>query len=253
MDIVFDKGSNEQPKGHALLYFRSTLDNNEVWVTYLVILPIMVDLSKYVPPFLLNQVGEMDGEHLSAFAFPPAPERLGDYSKLEEIAVERDDDLVYAGSINPDDMSSAMMLANEATEKYTALYSQIVGGIYANESNESSSSDESVNDVLYGLMSEEDKLGELTKLVGRLQFAVDGFDQNLIGEAEQEINILSKHLPKNHSIPKLLSAVKGSKAGAAELAELYLQRCYHLFQEEYRKLSDVEQRIGELEQAQSSE
>ena len=169
MDIVFDKGSNEQPKGHALLYFRSTLDNNEVWVTYLVILPIMVDLSKYVPPFLLNQVGEMDGEHLSAFAFPPAPERLGDYSKLEEIAVERDDDLVYAGSINPDDMSSAMMLANEATEKYTALYSQIVGGIYANESNESSSSDESVNDVLYGLMSEEDKLGELTKLVGRLE------------------------------------------------------------------------------------
>ena len=70
MDIVFDRGSKEEPKGHALLYFRSRSSLEEIWVTYTVILPITVDVTKYVPPFLMNQVGELGPKELSAFAFP---------------------------------------------------------------------------------------------------------------------------------------------------------------------------------------
>ena len=66
MDITFDRGSSDRPKGHALLYFRSSSDPDQIWVTYLVILPITVDVSKYVPPFLMNQVGEMGPKDLSA-------------------------------------------------------------------------------------------------------------------------------------------------------------------------------------------
>lgn len=75
MEIIFEKGSEEKPKGHALLYFRSSSDPEELWASYLVVLPIAVDLSKYVPPFLMNQVGELGPKELSAFAFPPAPEK----------------------------------------------------------------------------------------------------------------------------------------------------------------------------------
>ncbi|MCH8951700.1 MAG: helix-turn-helix domain-containing protein [Proteobacteria bacterium] len=110
MDVVFDRGSAEHPKGHALLYFRSNSDAQEVWVTYVVILPVSVDVSKYVPPFLIDQVAHMGPKELSAFAFPPAPERLGSYDDLESLAVARDDDILSAGSINPTDVPAAMML-----------------------------------------------------------------------------------------------------------------------------------------------
>ena len=78
MDIIFDRGSRDQPKGHALLYFRSDSDPDEVWVTYVVILPISVDVTKYVPPFLMDQVAQMGPKELSAFAFPPRPGAPGE-------------------------------------------------------------------------------------------------------------------------------------------------------------------------------
>ena len=46
MELVFDRGDRGSPKGHALLYFRSPDDPEAVWVTYIVILPITVDVSK---------------------------------------------------------------------------------------------------------------------------------------------------------------------------------------------------------------
>ena len=48
-----------------------------------------------------------------------------------------------------------------------------------------------INDVLYELMSDSDKLGELSKLIGRLRFAVDGSDDNLTEETESEIAIVA--------------------------------------------------------------
>ena len=75
MSVEYHRGDWVRPKGHAFIYLRNSLDHEEVWATYVVVLPITVDLSKYVPPFLMNQIGEMDAKDLSAFAFPPAPER----------------------------------------------------------------------------------------------------------------------------------------------------------------------------------
>ena len=85
MDVVYERGSREAPKGHALIYFRSSSDRDEVWVTYAVILPISVDVSKYVPPFLMNQLGDVGPKEMSAFAFPPAPEKLSGYGQIENL------------------------------------------------------------------------------------------------------------------------------------------------------------------------
>ena len=247
MDVGFDRGSAKQPKGHALLYFRSNVDAAEIWVTYVVILPVSVDVSKYVPPFLIDQVAHMGPKNLSAFAFPPAPERLGSYDDLERLAVARDDDILSAGSINPADVSAMMMAISEAVAWYSGIYGEIVGLITDEEEIEPAAdevdADLGINEVLYGLMSGVDKLGELAKLVGTLKFAVEGADESQIREAEEEMRLLAGHLPENHYVPKLIQAVKSTDSLSARLADLYLKRCFHLVQEDYSGLAQIEEEL----------
>ena len=57
MDLQFEMGDSENPRGHALVYFSDT-GTALYFASYVVLLPITVDVSKYVPPFLMNQVGE---------------------------------------------------------------------------------------------------------------------------------------------------------------------------------------------------
>ena len=253
MDIVFDKGSKENSKGHALLYFRSSSAHDEIWCTYLVVLPIAVDVSKYVPPFLMNQVGELGPKDLSAFAFPPAPEKVDSYGHLEELAAKRDDDVLFGGTINPTDVAAGMMSVNEAVQWYSEICS---------ESSATSrpaglpSPDEAaglgVNEVLYGLMSDVDKLSELTKLVGKVRYATEGSEKSLIQDAEVDINLLANHLPQDHQVQRLVEVAKYGGSRGQQLADLYLRRCYLLMQEEFSKLVQVEEEIRTLEAADPS-
>ena len=248
MELVFDRGDRGSPKGHALLYFRSPDDPEAVWVTYIVILPITVDVSKYVPPFLMNQVNELGPTDLSAFAFPPAPERLGSYSEMEAIAAQRDDDVLFAGATDATDVSASMVEINDAVQQYAEACSTIPGVIGpADTGQEADDGGLSVNETLYDLMSDSAKLSELTKLVGRLRYAVEGGEENLISETEVEIDLLSGYLPPNHDVPLLIAAVKSNEARSANLADLYLQRCFHLVHEEYAQVGETEDRIRRLE------
>ena len=77
MEIQFDRGDRDKPRGHALLYFRNKSDPDEVWVTYVVIMPISVDISKYVPPFLMNQVGDLNPRIYRHSHFLRLPNYLG--------------------------------------------------------------------------------------------------------------------------------------------------------------------------------
>ena len=248
MDIVFEKGSKDEAKGHALLYFKSSAEPDAVWATYLVILPINVDVSKYVPPFLMNQMGELGTKDLSAFAFPPAPEKLPTLDALLKMADARHDDVLYGGIVNMSDISISMMATNEAVQQYAGMCSHVVGAAES-ATPEDDGADEGfgVNEVLYGLMSDSDRLTELTKLVGRLRFAVEGSEDSLIQESEGEIKLLAGHLPENHNISRLVEAVKSSADRDARLADLYLQRCFHLTHEAYGKLGEVEAEIRSIE------
>ena len=251
MDIVFERGSQEKPKGHALLYFRGSSDPEELWATYLVMLPIAVDVSKYVPPFLMNQVGEVGPKDLSAFAFPPAPERVDGYRRLEELAAIRDDDILFGGTINPTDVPSAMMSVSEAVQRYAESYSKLqLSYDLADSTAGRGSQGVGVNEVLYGLMSDGDRLSELTKLVGKLRYAVEGGEETMTEEAEAEINLLARHLPENHRVDKLIGAAKAGDSRGARLADLCLRRCFHLVREEYVKLGQVEAEIKALEAAE---
>ena len=244
MDLIFEKGDSLNPKGHALIYFRSNLDNDLVAATYIVVLPISVEISKYVPPFLMSQVGNMDEQNLSAFAFPPIPEEMQNENEINNLADMRKDDLLYGGEINLTNPTECMEKINDLVGKYTSLYNTTA--IETNKDQSESDSGTPINDVLYQLMSPDDKLSELTRLVGKLRFGVEGKDESAIKYSENELIILSTHFPPNHNVEKLISAIKSGDKQSHELADLYVKRCYSLINEQYDQLTELEAKIDNL-------
>ena len=251
MDFTFEKGSEQSPRGHALVYFHNSQDASELLATYMIVFPIRTDVSKYVPPFLLNQIGEVGANELSAFAFPPAPEPMDDFEDIEKLAKAREDDIIYGGSVNANDVVSMIGIVNEAISWYSELweqYAQPASVIVEADDGDDEQIGLSVNDVLYGLMSDQDKLNELTRLVGRLRDAVNSGDVSLAAETRGEIIALGRHLPDNHQVSRLANAAGSEDENAARLTSLYLQRCFHLTSEEYVMLGQVEDEIRSIEE-----
>ena len=254
MDLIFDRGDSQNPKGHALLYFRVDTEPDTVYATYVVTLPVKSDLTKYVPPFLASHLGNMPLSDLSAFAMPPVPEAVGSFAELERLSQSREDDLVYGGSMFSFDLARMMETATEAVQAYSSLCSDALAmtstpaeGAAAAISEElretlqappatdpeaepEEEPDESlnVNEVLFSFMSESDKLSELSKLLGRLRFAVDGSDHAAAEEVGGEIIVLSRHLPENFKVNDLLEAAKDNSERSSQLAKLYIDRCFRL-------------------------
>ena len=244
MALSFELGNSELPKGHALLYFKDS-SQGTVLATYLVLLPITVDVSKYVPPFLMNQVGDFGPGDMSAFAFPPAPEGVESLEYLMDLANKRQDDLVFGGEVTASDVSSSMMKVNDVVQEYLELYE----GAYDIESpaldEPKSASELHVNDVMYSMMTEPDRLNELTKLVGRMRFAVESGEKSIVKEVESDVNALSEYLPEAFQIHRLLQWASEVSHDSSHMTDLYLKRCFHLSREEYKELGDIEAQINE--------
>ena len=131
----------------------------------------------------MNQVGELGPGDMSAFAFPPAPEEVQSLEELKNLSEKREDDLIFAGTCDPMDVTNSMMKVNEIVQEYLEIYEDAYGtNILESRSDSESSNSGHVNDVLYSLMSESDRLGELTKLVGRIRYAVESKEEGLAVE-----------------------------------------------------------------------
>ncbi len=234
MAINFERGDPGRPKGHALAYFRTYSEPDKVYATYIIVLPIQVDFAKYVPPFLTSHLSNMPLSDLSAFSLPPVPEEVGSFQELLHLAEVRDDDLLDAGTFHSFDLPEMMQTVSDVVQQYSQIWADHTKPALAAKDTQnqgSSSTDEdspSVNEVLYGLMSQGDKLAELSKMIGKLRFAVEGNDQQTGSDIEEDIKILSRHLPEHYAIPSLLEAVLNASANGAQLAQLYLDRCYKL-------------------------
>lgn len=257
MDITFDRGDPERPKGHALLYFRVNTEPDKVYATYVVTLPVKADIGKYVPPFLASHLGNLPMSDLSAFAMPPVPEPAGSYEDLEKMSRLRDDDLIYGSSMFSFDLPRMMEAVTEAVQAYSQMYANQRSGPAALEAesaqletheSEHTGQDRSydVNEVLFSLMSERDKLGELSKLLGRLRFAVEGDDSRHASEVAEEIVALSRHLPEEFQVPALLAVARDVSQKGSRLAQLYLDRCFRLVDGDLSAARDLEEQIRSL-------
>ena len=104
-----------------------------------------------------------------------------------------------------------------------------------------------LSNVLYEFMGEPDKLSELSKLVGKLRFASErweGFyDKSMIEEVESEILSLSMYLPDKYKIQAVMESAKLWSDSGSVLTQLYLERCYKLYEEDYIELQNIEDKI----------
>jgi hypothetical protein len=240
LDLYFERGAREAPKGHALAYFRQKYDPESVLATYIIALPIKVDVSKYIPPMFANQMQGMTSQDMAGFAFPPLPEKIDSLDHLRHLAETRDDDLIDGGTGDSNDPMGLIQVVSDLQQEYARLWEQSLETMVLPQAS-------TVNELIYELMGEPDKLSELSKLVGKLRFAAEGSDPRLMKETEDEISTLARYLPEHYWIPRLIQTTEMPAASAAMLAQLYLERCYKLFEEDYRRLQEVEQEIQRME------
>ncbi len=245
MDLTFDRGDQQRPKGHALVYFPVVSEPDKVYATYVVVLPIEIDFAKYVPPFLASHLGTMPLKDISAFSLPPVPEEMESYEQLQHLAEMRDDDLIRVFSTSSFDLPEMMQLVSDVVQQYAQLWSDSLKAT-PSPALEKAGDSLQVNEVLYSLMSGKDKVEELAKMISKLRFATEGNDQPMITEVEEEIRLLGKYLPQEYQVNDLLQAAGDSSTSSSQLAHLYLERCYKLSNGDSDGARDLEHQIESL-------
>ncbi len=247
MALNFEIGDADKPRGHAILYFGSR--GSEVLATYLLVLPIKMDMGKYLPPVIASQLGgmmgEMMGEGMGSFAAPPVPETVEGVEYLERLAQLRGDDLIAGGDVVFGDIAATMAETGDVVQEYGRLYKQYLESepSATPDSSLRAPSDAGVQDVLYGLMSERDRLAELTRLVSTLRFAAERSDTGSAEEADASLLALVRLLPGHYWADKVREAAKDTSESGAQLAQLYVERCYKLLDEDFPAVEDLERRI----------
>ena len=260
MDLTFERGDAQRPRGHALVYFRVDTEPDKLYASYIVILPVKADFGKYVPPFLASHLGNLPLNDFSAFAMPPVPEEVSGRGELERLSDLRQDDLLFGASMFSFDLPRMMESITDAVQSYSELcndfydrqgiagapVAESIPAAPAPEAEAESDNSYSVNEVLLSLMSERDKLAELSRLLGMLQFAQEGSDANMTGEVTDEITALARHLPEEFQILNLLAAARETTGRGSRLAQLYLDRCFRLSDGDTTTAQSLQAQIEEL-------
>lgn len=246
MDFTFERGDAQKPKGHALVYFRGSLDQSKVYATYVVVLPVTVDFAKYVPPFLVSHLGNAPIKEFNTFSLPPVPEEVESYGRLRELTEMREDDLIYGGTMSPNDLPGIMQAVNDVMQRYAQLWSERAAASSASGLLTGAPTLR-VNEVMFSLLSERDRLEELSKLISKLRFAAEGPDHQMKAEAEEEIRMLARYLPEEYRVENLLRVAADTSRKGSRLAQLYLDRCYRLSEGDQAQARRLEQEIEALQ------
>lgn len=249
MDLRFDRGDPRQPKGHALVYFQGSQDAAQVLATYLVVLPIPLELGKYLPPLFAARLPQMGGTLPSVVPMPPIAEKVDSLAYLRRLAEARDDDLIAGGSLNAGDVERSIQATSEIAQAYLSLYNDFASTLAALDTLVQAQHEPEldVHEVMYSLMGEHDRLQELSKLAGQLRYAVDGGDASLIADTVAQMQRLGNYLPAKYRIADFLQAAQVPGDRGQRLAALYMDRCYKLHNEDYAGLSKVETELKELQ------
>jgi hypothetical protein len=254
MQLSFDLGDRQAPRGHAILYAHAGEDRSHILATYCVILPIQFSMGKFLPPMLASQLsleGLRDSDAMSVVPIPPILEDAPPLPQLHQLAERRGDDLCDIGTIFISDDGQRMTYAAEACQSYAQLFADYVAKwpVVAETSSEGSETpldDLNVEEVLAGVLSERDRLAELARMMGQLGYAREGHDQRLLEEVTQSMRRLARTLPEKYRANQLVDVVTKADAANPRLAELYIQRAYKLADEEYADIPAIDSEIRAL-------
>jgi hypothetical protein len=250
MQLTFERGSAERPRGHALVYFQSSGDPDAVLATYVVVPPISMDLAKYVPPMFASQMSGLIPSGPSVFPLPPLPERVESLAQIRRFAAARDDDVIGGGSIDSDDMQRLLVSVTEIAGEYGRLYAAYMARLPVEEpETQEALPSVDVDELFLSVMSDMEKVGRIAKLTGTVRYAVEGSDGALLSETVVEIERIGRHLGDQYRVADLVGAAQQPTADAGRLTELLLKRCYKLAAEEYADVQAIEAEIENFRQS----
>jgi hypothetical protein len=252
VQLRFELGDAQAPRGHAILFARVGSDPNHLIATYCVVLPIQFSIGKYLPPILSGQMpieGLAAAQAISAVPIPPMLEDVPSLAELRRLAERREDDLCEIGTVYLSDDGQRMAYAAEAAEAYAQLFA-----VYSAQWAESTVAAESepgeeldIDDVVAGMLPERDRLNEMSRLVGQARYAIEGHDTHLLDEVRRSLDRLARSLPEKYRADQLVAAALRTDITGPQLAELYLQRAYKLLAEDYAQIPPIEKQIRALQ------
>ena len=251
--LTFHAGDPDRPRGHALVFFRDGDAPEDVWATYLVVAPIKMDLGKYIPAAFASQLsGQLSAAAPSAYPLPPVPEKFeGGLEALERLAKLRSDDLIDGGTLRMSDPLYALQPVTDIGAQYAescSSYLATAAELPEAPADEPAGrqSDVDVDELLLQVMPDREKVGRLARLTGTLRYAIEGGDTRLIDETVADMQRVSRHLSDKYRPAELIEAARSEDARSPQLAELFLERCYRLVDEDYAALADIDRRIEAL-------
>jgi hypothetical protein len=234
MNLIFERGDRNAPVGHALLYFLN--GPASVYACYVIVPPIGFDPTEFTPPALAPLLQGLDlGQMTMATPMPPIPQEVQSVDYLRALAGRRGDDLIFGGSIVVQSPAMLIPSVGEAAGAYGELYQA------------STLPDASVPlppalvPDRYEGMSESDRINELTALTGRLRDSVRNgrVDTSLLDEMRD----LTASLPAKYRGSQIIKAAQEPGERGQHLAQLYLERCFKLLQEDYLDLERIDREI----------
>ena len=246
MMLDFERGDSANPGGHALVYFRAYDDESKIYATYLIVPPINIELAKYMPPMFASKISMTDVENVSSIPLPPIPEQVESLDLIMALAESRNDDLIYGGIVDTSDVEKMLFSISEAAQAYLELYNSRPSISVIVEEQLAEGKAAEVSDVLYTVMSDKDKLSELTRLTGSLRYAIEGSDQAMAEEVQKEMETLATFLGEKYKVMELIKAAQTPGLVASKLSALYTDRCYKLCEEDYRAVAELEKQIESL-------
>ncbi len=251
MTLTFEIGDELRPRGHAVLYFGAS--GSGLLATYIILLPIKMDLGKYLPPMMAAQLGaagEALGDSASGFAVPPVPEQAESIEWLRRTAELRGDDLVWGGDMTLNDIGAAMQQTADAVQQYSAMHKRYMESnpepAAALPSSDSAGVGAGVQEVIYQLMSDRDRLAELSRLVGAMRFGLESRDDALVKETDASLGALAASLDARYWAERVRVAAQDPSDTAARLAQLCVERCYKLLDEDFAAVEALEQEIAKI-------
>ncbi len=260
MSIHFLRGNEQAPRGHAILFARSSSNPSTIYCTYCIVPPIPMSLAKYLPPMFAAQISPDDlseaGNSMKGMPIPPMLEEGKTMQQIELLAERRDDDLCDIGMVSGQDAGVRLQMAATSSEEYGQLYEKYAGTISSSSASfeiagadvEKPLDDVDADELLLQSMTDRQRLAELGKLIGMARYALDGHDAAELRETQRRMQRIADLLAEKYRGSQLVTAALDAKPQGAQLAGLYLSRAYKLLDEEYAEIPNIERAIRELQE-----
>jgi hypothetical protein len=237
-----------------VVYFRAAADPTTILASYVVVPPISMDFSKFIPPMFAAQLPGILPSGPQVFPLPPIPEKVESMAWVEALAASREDDLIDCGTVDPMDIQRLLTLMTEVANEYGQLYENrppIESTSPPPPSDDNPVSGVDVDELFMSLMSDSEKVNRIAKMTGTVRYAVEGKDEVLLTETVQEMERVGRHLAFRYRVADLIAAASDPKPENGKLAELLLERCYKLAAEEYDALKALDAQIEALKKEPS--